>query len=96
VTEPALKARIAFAESALCGLITAANNLTQDLFDCVDWENCGVERAELHKWYDEHLERERKVESERLAKAKREREGKIANALAKLSAEEIKLLGLDK
>ena len=95
VTEPALKARIAFAESALCGLITAANNLTEDLFDHVDWKNCGVERAELLQWYEAHMERERKIENERLAKAHQERQAKIAKAKAKLTFEERELLGLN-
>ena len=89
VTEPQLKARIAFAESALCGLIRASHSLTQDLFDAVDWQDCGIKREALIKWFHAHDAHDREIRQQEHAR-------KIAAARAKLTPAEIELLGLDK
>lgn len=91
VTEPQLKARIAFAESALCGLIRTihALGLEQDLFDRVDWQDCGIKREALIKWFHAHDAHDREIRQQEHAR-------KIAAARAKLTAEELDLLGLGK
>lgn len=89
VTEPALKKRIAFAESALCALMRASLKLREDIFEHVDWQDCGITKKELFKWQQEHEVRDAEIRKQEHAK-------KIAAARAKLTAEELVLLGLDK
>lgn len=90
VTEPALKARIAFAESALCAVLEVVCDNTDVcghnfLWDDIDFKSAGITKQELLAWHDQHRARDQKI-----------RDAKIQKARAKLTAEEIALLGLDK
>jgi hypothetical protein len=97
VTEPALKARISFAESALCQVLTAfsqvllykakENNIVEDVFDMIDYAEAGITKKELKKWWGEHRARDAKIKAEKVSQLKE-------SALAKLTAEEKKALGL--
>ena len=90
VTEPALKKQISFAESALCATLAALRTYTddkQDMFSLINYEEAGITKAELKAWYKTHSEldvKHRAMEAEKKRKA----------ALAKLTPEERKLLGV--
>lgn len=90
VTEPALKARIAFAESALCAALTALRYHSEDrgrhefdFFDHINYKSAGINKEELKKWYKEHRERDLRIAEE-----------KKQAALAKLTKEDREILGL--
>ncbi len=93
VTEPALKARISFAESALCQVLTAYCSYVDDsgtgadAFNLINYAEAGITKKELKKWWDEHRARDAKIKAEKVSQLKE-------SALAKLTAEEKKALGL--
>lgn len=100
VTEPALKARIAFAESALCQSLAAIEGMHQVLisvgvvssrlhpFDGIDFDAAGITKESLIEWWKNHKERDASiVEANRIAKLKK-------SALQKLTADERTALGL--
>lgn len=100
VTEPALKEQIAFAESALCLTLNTLEQvllgIKQDFdstvktnpLDILEFEEAGITRKELDRWWKRHKALDKKHrEEERLKKVK-------AFALSKLSEEEIKVLGI--
>ena len=85
VTEPALKKRIAFAESALCAVLQVFDNAPFDeMWNAIDFASAGITSMELSDWHDEHRARDQQI-----------RDAKIKAARAKLTPEEITLLGLD-
>lgn len=100
ITEPALKKQISFAESALCQTLSTFqehlknmqkdydDNIYTNPLDYLDYEAAGITREELEKWWDDHqaLDKEHR-ERARQAQVKRV-------ALAKLTPEERKVLGL--
>ena len=103
-----LQRKLSFAESALCGLMRAGTLLTVargygNMLDLVQFEDVGIKRDELEKWFINHEEVDKKVlaEKARRAKAAAELKAHLAEqkkkrdaAIAKLSPEEIKLLGV--
>ena len=85
VTEPALRARIAFAESALCAVLTVFDTcLFDEMWNEIDFKSAGITSEELAEWHAQHQARDQKI-----------RDDKIQKARAKLTKEEIALLGLD-
>jgi len=85
-TEPALKQRIAFAESALCAVMSMMEvGLGSVMWSQIDYASAGITLEELAAWYEQHKARDKKI-----------RDAKIQKARAKLTKEEIALLGLDK
>jgi len=88
VTEPALKKQISFAESALCAALDALEaSYPTDFMDKIDYVGAGIAKKDLVKWRKEHKAldaKHRAMEEEKLKK----------RALAKLSDEEKKVLGL--
>jgi hypothetical protein len=98
VTEPALKKQIAFAESALCQALIALQHVdTQvqtvgikkgDFYDWINFKEAGITKVQLVKWHKEHKKLDNlHREQERLKKVR-------TDALAKLSDEEKKVLGV--
>lgn len=90
VTEPVLKKRISFAESALCAVLTVVLDQLDDsgntfLWNEIDFKSAGITPAELAEWHAQHRARDQHI-----------RDAKIKAARAKLTSEEISLLGLDK
>jgi hypothetical protein len=105
VTEPALKKKISFAESALCSYMGAALrqfmvlNTTATLdegmeavLDLIDHKDAGIKKEDLRSWWKKHraLDEEHRKE---MAEKKRTAE-LIKSARAKLSSEELKALGV--
>ena len=87
VTEPALKKRISFAESALCAALNALEQQIGDPYGVINYKETGITRKELEKWHKQHIKND--VELRELDKKK-----KIEQALSKLTMEEKKLLGI--
>lgn len=102
VTEPALKKQVSFAESALCQTLLALERVlvaigpkNRDLLGLdtnpltlINYAEAGVERSELEAWWKNHQALDKKHrEEERLVNIKKA-------ALAKLSPEERKVLGI--
>ena len=97
-----LKKQISFAESALCAALNAlervhdlANLDTKplgDFYDWLDYPGSGIKKKELIKWHTRHreLDAQHRAEAERMAIKQRIRN----QALAKLSPEERKILGV--
>jgi len=87
VTEPVLKKRIAFAESALCAVLKVFDNAPDDerdeMWNEIDFAAAGISSEELAEWHAQHRQRDQQI-----------RDAKIKAARAKLTAEELKLLGL--
>jgi len=92
---PAQNANEAKSEAAMLGAVVCGiYRKYPEILDNLDWEQIGISRMRLDKWWESHkardkakqiaLEKKRKVEADRNA------------ALAKLSDEEKKLLGLEK
>lgn len=83
--------------ASLCALLTVMEkNMTPDTFDqyikSIDWKEAGVTKREFLSWWEDHkIEDEKRRKRE--AEEKREKEIRKA-ALAKLSAEEKKILGI--
>ena len=98
VTEPALKKQIAFAESALCQALIAlkyVDSLVEtfspkqgDFYDWINYKEAGITKAQLIKWHKEHRELDANHREQERLKQVRE------SALAKLSEEERKVLGV--
>ena len=98
VTAPMLKKQIAFAESALCQVLAALQHVDSlvetvapkkgDFYDWVDFKEAGITKTQLVKWHKDHKALDLKHrEEERIKQIK-------AAALAKLSDEEKKVLGV--
>lgn len=100
ITEPALKARVAFAESALCAALAALEHVDGlvetvapkqgDFYDWLNFKDAGITKAELVKWHKKHKELDathRELERRKVVRAA---------ALAKLTEEERQVLGLPK
>lgn len=85
-------------EPAMCGILTALENQNQlqmVLFS-VDWREAGVSKESVEAWWKEHKRKDaqrRKAEAKRVARAA-EKQRKREEALAKLTEEERKLLGI--
>lgn len=97
VTEPALKKQVSFAESALCQTLAAFDRVLYDVanripgelrtincLDLINYEEAGITRRDLEKWWKEHKALDARHREEEARK----------KALAKLTAAERKLLGL--
>lgn len=93
-----LKDQVSFAESALCETLRALEHVdslvetvgpkTGDWYDWINFKEAGITKQELVKWHKRHKEIDAKYrEQERLKKVRED-------ALAKLSAEERKVLGI--
>jgi hypothetical protein len=95
-----LRQKVSFAESALCLALNTVEQLLKgikhdfddqiktDPLDILEFKEAGITRKELEQWWNKHKALDQKHrEEERLKKVK-------AEALAKLSAEERKVLGL--
>ena len=103
VTEPALKARVSFAESALCQTLEAFDKLLEwvgekdgfkpDVMDQIDFDAAGITRAQLVSWWIEHKRRDElaRKEQERLA-AKRLAE--LSKSVGVLSDKDLAAMGL--
>jgi len=98
VTEPALKRQVAFAESALCQTLAALekaidsyneeHGTNRNVLDQINYKEAGITRAQLSKWWENH----KKLDAQH---REQERIKQLKNAaLAKLTAEERKALGL--
>lgn len=94
-----LKDQVSFAESALCETLRTLEHVnslvahttgaeTGDWYDLINFQEAGITKQELVKWHKRHKEIDAKYrEQERLKKVRED-------ALAKLSAEERKVLGI--
>ena len=73
-------------EAILCGIATKLENMgnLNTVTGLVDWKEVGVAEENFFKWWDDHK-----------AKDEIRREKILKNALAKLTAEERKVLGLE-
>jgi hypothetical protein len=99
VTEPALKAQVSFAESALCAALSTIEKMLtkqgsgdfgyRDVYEAIDCDDAGITEAELRKWHKEH-----KATDLKLRRAAEKQAALKASALKKLTAEEKKALGL--
>jgi hypothetical protein len=98
VTEPALKRQISFAESALCEALRALAHVDSlvetvspkqgDFYDWINFKEAGITKTQLVKWHKDHKALDAKHrEQERLESVRKA-------ALAKLSEEERKVLGI--
>ena len=92
-TEPALKKQIAFAESALCGVLSAFEEMNRhihaterkEIWSYFDYKQMGIEKKDLIKWLSDHREAERKAMAESEKKARRIKE--LEAELKRLKAE---------
>ena len=97
VTEPALKKQISFAESALCAALASIEGMLtrqasgdfgyRDAFETIDYKEAGITEKELREWHKNHKKLDKMHREEEQRKLK-------ATALAKLTADEKKALGL--
>jgi len=90
ITEPALKKQISFAESALCATLDAFEKVLQDktkYYDLIDCEGAGITKKELMSWHTKHKKLDSRHRLEEAASKK-------ARALAKLTAEDMEILGV--
>lgn len=100
VTEPALKKQISFAESALCLTLNTMEQFLKGIknefddevatnpLDILEFKEAGITRKELEDWWTQHKALDvAHRETERLKKVR-------SAALAKLSVEERKVLGV--
>lgn len=81
-------------EASMCAILTVLERYhdLQEILKSVNWDEAGVPRYRLEKWWDEH-----KAEDRRRKKAeaeKRERERLREEALSKLTPAERSVLGL--
>lgn len=96
VTEPALRAQVSFAESALCMVMvhlfeasftdvaietTSPQALWNKLYDSLDYKSAGIKQEEFIKWHKNHLELDRKHREE-------EERALLQKAIRKLSPDE--------
>lgn len=104
-----LRKQISFAESALCQTLAALDDLFEDaqcrgeFYDTIDFAAAGITKAELVKWHTRHKELDAKHRADELrrkaaAEAKQKAAEKVkqerADARAKLTPAERKLLGV--
>ena len=102
-----LKERISFAESALCGVLRTFEDNAMPypdyLWTVIDYKGAGISRKELEKWFAKHKALDEKIKKQEIERIIREREQaerqkqitkKRDAALAKLTPEERKLLGI--
>ena len=97
-TKPALRKQISFAESALCAALTALQHVdglvetitpkSGDFYDWLNFQEAGITKKDLLAWHKRHQVLDKRHRAEELEKKLRE------NALAKLTPEEKKALGL--
>jgi len=97
ITEPALKKQISFAESALCATLATAEKLLEklgtgdfgyrDIYEAIDYKESGITEKELREWHKNHKKLDKMHREDEQRKLK-------ATALAKLTPEEKKALGL--
>lgn len=97
VTEPALKKQISFAESALCAALGTIEAMLirqasgdfgyRDVYEAIDYKEAGITEKELREWHKKHKELDKKHRAEEQKRLK-------ASALAKLTEEEKKALGV--
>jgi hypothetical protein len=79
-------------EAALCMVLTKAQGNQHFDWNMYDWEEAGIQRVWLLEWWKEH---KRKDEARKRREARERREAKKHKAaLAKLTKEERRLLGL--
>jgi hypothetical protein len=101
-TVKGLQKQVSFSESALCQTLAAFQKLINtNVFeilkdttplDYIDYKEAGITRDELDKWWSEH---KRKDEESRKKEAEeKDRKRLRRHALAKLSQEERKVLGI--
>lgn len=91
-----LKKQISFAESALCQTLAALEKVDKEVggpdggsfYDWIDFAEAGITKQDLKKWHKEHKVLDAKHRAEEAAKNLR------ATALAKLTPEERKALGV--
>ena len=98
VTQPALKKQISFAESALCAALTALQHVDSqvetispkkgDFYDWLNFKEAGITKKELVTWHKNHQELDVKHRAAEAIEVKKQA------ALAKLSPEERKILGI--
>lgn len=95
VTVPSLKNQISFAESALCGALTALDRIINEhnsgkktpyapALHQIDFDAIGININDLEKWWKNHKKLDEKHRKEELRK----------NAIAKLTKEERDALGV--
>lgn len=104
-----LKKQVSFAESSLCGLLTAFEKYLKICcsdskpYDHIDYAAAGITKKDLVKWHKKHRELDAKYRAEeqaRIEKARKDEEERQsaerrrANALAKLTAEDKAILGI--
>ena len=80
-------------QAAMCGILRAAGD---EILDSVDWDEAGVKRVMVEKWWKKHqAEDAARLKKEAAAKARKEKkERDRKTALAKLTNDERKALGL--
>lgn len=82
--------------ASLCAVLTVLRDTAQidDVFSKVDWDDAGVTERALRTWWEKHQQQD----AARKAREREERKQRKlrAGALAKLSKEELKALGLKK
>ena len=98
-----LKKQVSFAESALCAALSSLEKYVNlycktdaNVYDYINYRDAGIERSELIKWHTEHMRLDalhRQQEAEKMRK-RRAADKKKADALAKLTVEDRKALGL--
>ncbi len=81
-------------ETGMCAVLTVLENSNQfeDMMATIDWDEAGISRWKLEKWWEDHKKKDakRRAEAEKAARASELRK----KALSKLSYEEKKALGL--
>ena len=102
-----LQNQVSFAESALCAVLAAGDELCKDrgfnFYTKINFAEACITSAELAAWHKNHLELDAKHRAEELLKKQKaekqlqelERRNRIrADAMSKLTAEEKKVLGI--
>lgn len=81
------------ASAVLCGVFTSLGSNLPAFLDTIDWNEVGVKRTLVERWWKEHHARDRR----RLAEERREKRetAKRSKALAKLTAAERRLLEIE-
>jgi hypothetical protein len=97
VTEPALKAQISFAESALCATLDALESVVTsgkgdfgppDFYDEINFKEAGITKKELIEWRKKHKVLDEKHRAEELLRLRE-------SGIAKLTPAERKALGFE-